>query len=102
VHSTVYSHLFRFKWEAHFYCCASSHVFRTEKAFQHIKLVHLRLHFFLDVCRSNVVSCLHLCLCLISKCTKGNIFMVALVVKYFATVHLFIINTNSVLEEIIR
>jgi len=27
------------------HCCASSHVFRTEKAFQHIKLTHLRMHF---------------------------------------------------------
>jgi len=27
------------------HCCASSHIFRTEKAFQHIKLTHLRMHF---------------------------------------------------------
>jgi len=26
-------------------CCASSHIFRTEKAFQHIKLPHLCVHF---------------------------------------------------------
>jgi len=27
------------------HCCSSSHIFRTEKAFQHIKLTHLRMHF---------------------------------------------------------
>ena len=27
------------------HCCASSHIFRTEKTFQHIKLTHLRMHF---------------------------------------------------------
>jgi len=27
------------------HCCTSSHIFRTEKAFQHIKLIHLRMHF---------------------------------------------------------
>jgi len=27
------------------HCCVSSHIFRTEKAFQHIKLTHLRMHF---------------------------------------------------------
>jgi len=40
--------------------------------------------------------------CLISEFTKGNIFVVELGVKYFATVHLFIMKINSVLEEIIR
>jgi len=30
------------------YCCASSHIFRTGKAFQHIKLTHLRMHFASD------------------------------------------------------
>ena len=28
-----------------FHCCASSHIFRTEKAFHHIKLTRLRMHF---------------------------------------------------------
>jgi len=27
------------------HCCTSSHIFRTEKAFQHSKLTHLRMHF---------------------------------------------------------
>jgi len=27
------------------HCCACSHIFRTEKAFQHIKLTHLGMHF---------------------------------------------------------
>ena len=34
--------------------------------------------------------------------TEGTIFAVELVVEYFATAHLFIININSVFEEIIR
>ena len=27
------------------HCCASSHIFRTEKVYQHMKLTHLRMHF---------------------------------------------------------
>jgi len=27
------------------HCCASSHILKTEKVFQHIKLTHLRMHF---------------------------------------------------------
>ena len=38
----------------------------------------------------------------VSEFTEGNIFAVELVVKYFATAHLFIININSVFEKIIR
>ena len=96
-HCNVYSHSFRFRWEAHFLpCCTSSHVFRTEKSFQHVKLVHLRMHFALAACRSNVISRLHWMF------DFRDIFMVDIDVKYFATVHLFIIKINSVHEEIIR
>jgi len=28
-----------------FHCCKSSRIFRIEKAFQHVKLTHLRMHF---------------------------------------------------------
>jgi len=40
--------------------------------------------------------------CFISEFSKGNIFAAELDVKYFTTANLFIININSVFEQIVR
>jgi len=55
--------------------------------------------FWQFVIQVSIVACIRH---FVSEFAEGNILAVELVVKYFATAHLFIININSVFEEIIR
>ena len=87
-HCTVYSHSSTFRWEAHFALLHQQPYIQNEQAFLHIKLIQLRMHFASGT--------------LLSEFTEGNIFAVELDAKYFVTAHLFIININTVFEEIIR
>jgi len=57
------------------------------------------LCFWQFVIQVKIVACIGR---FVSEFTWGNIFAVGLLVKYFATAHLFIININSVFEKIIR
>jgi len=81
------------------HCCASSHI-QNKKSIPIYKTNTLPYafcfwHFVIQV---KIVDCIGR---FVSEFTEGNILAVELV-KYFSTAHLFIININSVFEEIIR
>jgi len=90
-----------FRWEAHFALLRQQPYIQNRKSNPTYKLTTLTYAFCLwqFAIQVLIVACIGR---FVSEFTEGNSFAVELVVKYFATAHLFIININSVFEEIIR
>jgi len=94
-------HSSRFRWEAHFALLRQQPYIQNKKSIPTYKVNTLTYAFcfWQFVIQILIVACIGL---FVSEFTEGNIFAEESVVKYFATAHLFIININSVFEEIIR
>ena len=94
-------HWFRCRWEANFALLRQQPYIQNRKSIPTHKIITLTYAFCLwqFVIQVWRVACIGR---FVSEFTEGNIFAGELVVKYFATAHLFIININSVFEEIIR
>ena len=100
-HCNVYSHSSTFRWEAHVVLLRQQPYIQNRKRIPPYKINTLNgCILLLAVCCSSISSrCIER---IVSECMEDNIFAVELVVKYFATAHLFIININSVFQEIVR
>ena len=100
-HCNVYSHSSTFRWETHFALLHQQPYIQNRKSTPTDKINTLTyvFCFWQVVVQVSVVACTE---CFVSEFTKGNIFAVELDAKYCVTAHLFIININSVFEEIIR
>jgi len=94
-------HSSRFRWEAHFALLHQQPYIQNRKSIPTYKINTLTYAFcfWQFVIQVWIVACIGR---FVSEFTEGNIFAVELVVKYFATAHLSIININSVFEEVIR
>ena len=82
-------HSSRFRWEAHFALLRQQPYIQNRKSIPTYKSNTLTYAFCLWQFAIQVVM-------------EGNIPAAELVVKHFATAHLFTININSVFEETIR
>jgi len=94
-------HSSRFRWETHFALLRQQPYIQNRKSIPTYKINALTYAF----CPWQFVIQVRIAACIgrfVSEFTEGNIFAVELVVKYFATAHLFMINISSVFEEIIR
>ena len=94
-------HSSRFRWEAHFVLLRQQPYIQNRKSIPTYKINTLTyvFCFWQFVIQVRIVACTGR---FVSEFAEGTILAVELVVKYFATAHLFIININSVFEEVIR